>query len=69
MGDGFVPKACQERNAGAAPRRAAPTQETLSSPNRLDQQPNPYSHFFWKNSSSLAVKKWCTPSGLRTKKR
>ena len=32
-------------------------------------QPKPYSHAFAKNSDSLAVKKWCTLSGLRTKKR
>ena len=31
------------------------------------QPPNPYSSDFSQNSDSLAVKKWCTPSGLRTK--
>ena len=30
------------------------------------QPPKPYSSDFWQNSDWLAVKKWCTPSGLRT---
>ena len=33
----------------------------------VEPQPKPYSHALAKNSDSLAVKKWCTLSGLRTK--
>jgi hypothetical protein len=33
------------------------------------QHPKPNSHFLRKNSASLAVKKWRTESGLRTKYR
>ena len=33
------------------------------------QQPYPYSHALRRNSDSLAVKKWRTLSGLRTKNR
>ena len=43
--------------------------ETCRAADHAQPQPKPYSQALAKNSDSLAVKKWCTLSGLRTKKR
>ena len=46
--------------------RRSPTRAVVP-PITTQPQEKPYSQAFWKNSDSLAVKKWWILSGLRTK--
>ena len=60
-------RARSRRSTGVTAEPERHESPTRSSTRSRAQQPKPYSHFLRKNSDSLAVKKWCTPSGLRTK--